>query len=66
MEHGRAYVYFFPLGMTEPAILHLSDLGGDTIYSLVVHPVTGRIQVLNEYVNPPVDDRVDDEGVAAP
>lgn len=66
VEHGRAYVYFFPLGMTEPAVIHLSDLGGENIYSLVVHPVTGRIQVLNEYVRPPIDDRVDDQGEAVP
>ena len=66
VDHGRAYIYFFPLGMTEPAIVHLSDQGGGTIYSLVVHPVTGRIQVMNEYVRPPIDDRVDDEGEAVP
>ena len=66
VERGRAYIYFFPLGMTEPAIIHLSDPAGGTIYSLVVHPVTGRIQVVNEYVRPPIDDRVDDEGEAVP
>jgi general secretion pathway protein H len=66
VTHGRAYVYFFPLGQTEPAILHLSDLAGETIYSLVVHPVTGRIQIVNEYVRPPIDDRVDDQGEAVP
>jgi len=66
VEHGRAYIYFFPLGMTEPAIIHVSDLEGGTIYSLIVHPVTGRIQVVNEYVRPPIDDRVDDEGEAVP
>jgi len=66
VEHGRAYIYFFPLGMTEPAIIHVSDLEGGTIYSLIVHPVTGRVQVVNEYVRPPIDDRVDDEGEAVP
>ena len=35
---GRAYVYFFPLGQTEPAIVTLSDLEATTVYSLVVHP----------------------------
>lgn len=66
VTHGRAYVYFFPLGMTEPAILHLSDPSGGTIFSLVIHPVTGRVQIFNEYVRPPIDDQVDDMGEAAP
>ena len=63
---GRAYVYFFPLGQSEAAIIHLSDEGGETKYSLVVHPITGRVRVYNEYVQPPYDDQVDDEGNAVP
>ncbi len=59
---GRAYVYFFPLGQTEPAIIHLSDATQQTIYSLVVHPVTGRVRIYNSYIEPPLDMRVDDEG----
>jgi general secretion pathway protein H len=62
---GRAYVYFFPLGQAEPAIVHLSDAAGQTIYSLVVHPITGRVRIYNEYVKPPLGDEVDDEGNAA-
>ena len=61
---GRAYVYFFPLGQAEPAIVHLSDAGGETIYSLVVHPITGRVRIYNEYVKAPLGDEVDDEGNA--
>jgi general secretion pathway protein H len=63
---GRAYVYFFPLGQAEPAIVHLSDMTGETVYSLVVHPITGRVRIYNEYVKPPIGDQVDDEGNAAP
>ncbi|HEY4187816.1 MAG TPA: type II secretion system protein [Polyangia bacterium] len=59
---GRAYIYFFPLGQTEPAIVHLSDPTEQTIYSLVVHPITGRVRIVNSYVQPPIDVRVDDEG----
>ena len=66
VTHGRAYIYFFPLGQVEPAIVHLSDPNEDSIYSLVIHPITGRVRVYNEYVKPPPDDRVDDEGNAAP
>jgi general secretion pathway protein H len=59
---GRAYLYFFPLGQTEPAIVTLSDRSGETIYSLVVHPITGRVKVYNEEVKPPPGERTDDEG----
>jgi len=63
---GRAYIYFFPLGQTEPAIIHLSDPTQQTIYSLVVHPITGRVRIYNSYIEPPIDARVDDEGNDAP
>jgi general secretion pathway protein H len=45
---GRAYLYFFPDGHTENAIVRLSD--GDAWYSLVVHPLTGRVEVRSEKV----------------
>ena len=63
---GRAYIYFFPLGQTEPAIVHLSDATQETVYSLVVHPITGRVRIYNEYVQPRLDDQVDDAGNAVP
>ena len=59
---GRAYVYFFPLGQTEPAIVSLSNAAGDTIFSLVAHPITGRVRVYNQEVKPPVGPASDDEG----
>src|SRR3569623_820106 len=59
---GRAYIYFIPLGPPEPAIIHLSDPTQQTIYSLVVHPITGRVRIYNSYIEPPIDMRVDDEG----
>jgi hypothetical protein len=62
LETGKAFIYFFPLGMTEAAIVHLSDKKGDTVYSLVVHPLTGRVQIKNSYVQPPLEKQFDDEG----
>jgi general secretion pathway protein H len=60
---GRAYLYFFPLGQTEPAIITLSDMSGESVYSLVVHPITGRVKIYNEQVDPPAGrDRTDDQG----
>ena len=62
LEAGKAFIYFFPLGMTEAAIVHLTDKKGDTVYSLVVHPLTGRVQIKNSYVPPPLEKQFDDEG----
>jgi len=59
---GRAYIYFFPMGQTEPAIVHLTDPDGDATYSIVVHPLTGRTKIYNEFVKPPTGIQVDDEG----
>jgi len=59
---GRAYIYFFPLGQTEAAIVSLSDPDGETIYSLVAHPITGRVRVYNQEVKPPAYGETDDNG----
>lgn len=60
---GRAYIYFFPFGQTEPAIITLSDKKDESFYSLVVHPITGRVQIRSELVNPPAtNDQYDDQG----
>jgi general secretion pathway protein H len=61
---GRAYIYFFPLGQTEAAIIELSDPDGETVYSLVAHPITGRVRVYNQEVKPPSYGQTDDMGNA--
>jgi general secretion pathway protein H len=69
ISSGRAFLYFFPLGQTEPAIITLSDKKGESFYSLVVHPITGRVRIYSEEVLPPARGiEVDDEGarVVAP
>jgi general secretion pathway protein H len=65
---GRAYIYFFPLGQTEAAIVSLSDPDGDSIFSLVAHPITGRVRIYNQEVKPPSYGQTDDLGnsVVAP
>ena len=50
---GRAYLYFFPDGHTERAVVRLHD--GDDFYSLVVHPLTGRVEVMSGKVDIPKD-----------
>jgi hypothetical protein len=62
LNTGKGYIYFFPLGMTEAAQVYLSDEEEKTFYSLVVHPLTGRVQIYNRYVEPPVEEQYDDEG----
>ncbi|MCU1277750.1 MAG: General secretion pathway protein [bacterium] len=58
---GRAYLYFFPDGHTERAIVRLND--GDDFYSLIVHPLTGRVEVVTGKVDIPRDfGERDDEG----
>lgn len=62
MSSGRGYVYFFPLGLTESALVYLSDDKQENFYTLVVHPLTGRVKVLNQFVEAPVEEQYDDEG----
>jgi general secretion pathway protein H len=65
LTSGRAYIYFFPLGQTEPAIVTLSNPEGEAFYSLVVHPITGKVRIYNQEVQPPEGRReYDDEGKA--
>jgi general secretion pathway protein H len=62
LSEGQGYLYFFPMGMTEAAVIHLSDKQGETFYSLVVHPLTGRVTVKNSYVEVNPREQVDDAG----
>lgn len=47
---GMAYLYFFPTGVTERAIIHLSDESEESSFSIIVNPMTGRSKVQAEYV----------------
>jgi prepilin-type N-terminal cleavage/methylation domain-containing protein len=46
---GQAYLYCFPTGMTERAVVHIGDDAEDT-YTLVVEALTGVVKVHPEYV----------------
>jgi len=59
---GRAYLYFYPLGQTEPAVITLTDKSGESVFSLVVHPITGKVRIYNEEVRPNLGVRYDDDG----
>jgi general secretion pathway protein H len=67
ITEGRGYLYFFPMGMTEAATIHLSDGGKETFYSLLVQPLTGRVSIKNTFVEPNTGEQMDDAGkVVAP
>jgi general secretion pathway protein H len=59
---GRVYLYFYPLGQTEPAVITLTDKAGESVFSLVVHPITGKVRIYNQEVRPNLGVRYDDEG----
>jgi len=59
---GRVYLYFYPLGQTEPAVITLTDKAGQSVFSLVVHPITGKVRIYNVEVKPNLGVRYDDEG----
>ena len=62
LDSGRGYLYFFPMGMTEAAVIHLSDKKGQSFYTLIVHPLTGRVTVKNSFVEANISEQVDDSG----
>lgn len=69
-EEGVQYLYFWPGGMTERAVVQVADDDGTT-FSIVVHPLTGRTRIENVPVEPEAElsdeeeqpeEAVDDEG----
>lgn len=44
---GRLYIHFFPEGRVEEAVIHLSD-GQKLNWSLAIHPLTGRVDIINK------------------
>ena len=64
LTEGKGYIYFFPMGMAEAAVIHLSDKKKETFYTRVVHPLTGRVSVKNSFVPANPTDQFDDAGKA--
>lgn len=61
-SEGRAYLYFFPDGHTERALIHVEEPGGD-VFSLIVHSLTGRVEIRTGDVSlSSIDFTVDAEG----
>jgi len=53
-EEGKAYIYYFPGGVTEHAIIQLTDNNEEEehIYSIEVHPLTGRAVIHDSEIEP--------------
>lgn len=49
---GRAYLYCFPTGMTERAVIHLVEENED-VYSITVKALTGSVRIDPHYVDIP-------------
>lgn len=49
-EEGQSYLYFFPTGITEFAVIHLSNEEHNYSYTLIVNPVSGVVKVENDYI----------------
>jgi type II secretory pathway pseudopilin PulG len=53
-EEGKAYIYFFPGGVTEHAIIQLTDNDEEEehVYSIEIHPLTGRAVIHDTEIEP--------------
>ncbi|MBI5509535.1 MAG: prepilin-type N-terminal cleavage/methylation domain-containing protein [Deltaproteobacteria bacterium] len=52
IKEGTAYLYFFPSGYTQDAVIHLTNADG-AVFSVRVHALTGSTAVVPEYLEPP-------------
>lgn len=44
-ESGNAFIQFYPNGSADPVYLYLSDDDGKNTYTLLLHPLTGRVRI---------------------
>lgn len=59
-QDGKGYIYFFPGGRAENAVIQLRDEGGE-VYSVALHPLTGAPRIVAGEYEPP---EIEDEGEA--
>lgn len=59
-EEGTQYLFFWPGGMTERAVVQVADSDGTT-FSIVVHPLTGKTRIESVPVEPEADLSDEDE-----
>ena len=49
VEGGKEFIYFFPNGYVERAIINLRDEEDEVNYSLATNPISGRVSIEPEY-----------------
>ncbi len=57
-EEGDGYVYFWAGGIGERSVVQLRGASGE-VYSVVLHPLTGRSEIFDRAVEPPAVDPAD-------
>jgi general secretion pathway protein H len=50
---GRAYLYFWPGGMTQNAAIHIQKDGSDDVITILVAPLTGKTRIVGGAVEMP-------------
>ncbi|ETW93802.1 MAG: hypothetical protein ETSY1_37625 [Candidatus Entotheonella factor] len=50
IQQGEAGTHFHPSGLVEPSLIHLQGVNADRI-TLIIEPLTGRLKVLNGYID---------------
>jgi general secretion pathway protein H len=50
ITEGEAYTQFYPSGLVERTLFHLTDEKQEETVTLIVQPLTGRVKVLEGYV----------------
>jgi general secretion pathway protein H len=64
LTNGEGAIHFFPGGRTEHAVIQLGD-GREGVYSLEVHPLTGRARIYPEAYEPrELQDNPEDDDVS--
>jgi hypothetical protein len=51
VDGGKEFIYFFPNGYVESAVINLKDEDDEINYSLKTFPVSGRVSIENFYRN---------------
>ncbi len=49
VDSGKEYIYFFPNGYVESAVINLRNEDDDINYSLKTYPLSGRVGIENAY-----------------
>lgn len=52
-DQGIVYIYFFPNGATEYAIVNFSDEEETNFYSVEINPLSGKAKIRNDYYENP-------------